>query len=261
MWKRVWPCSPGVDYLVDLHSSHDPNDLDQACERGLRGQADGSVQVFTHKVGMVWHVAVEGQPVESWFIPYSVKCENCVKSTHNCVSLSTVCRTLGSGKVDSWWEIQHCFPQMIMFIFPKRGGRRKCNKRDKKRGTKRADGLWCFYSESNLWGTTGNSYLAWTPWSRCSGNTWNLTWKRHTFINCCRKYLTDGETKSLVLSDTVLRVLEVSSPFILLGSVTAALAQYSSGIRCSWHFQTRLEILTQLFFCKQNCSGAIFFGI
>lgn len=64
MWKRVRPCFPGVDYLVDLRSSHDPNDLDQVCERRLRGQADGSVQVFTHKVGMVRDVAVEGQPAE-----------------------------------------------------------------------------------------------------------------------------------------------------------------------------------------------------
>lgn len=149
MWKRVWCCFPGVDYLVDLHSSHDPNDLDQVCERGLRGQADGSIQVFTHKMGMVWDVAVEGQPAECWFIPYSVKCENCVKFTHNCVSLSTVCRTLGNGKVDSGWEIQHCFPQTIMFIFPKGGGRRKCIKRETRR------------EEQNVRMASGASILMW----------------------------------------------------------------------------------------------------
>lgn len=51
----------------------------------------------------------------------------CVEFTHNSVLLSTACRILGNGKVDSGWETQHCFPQTIMFIFPKG---------DRKNGTK-----------------------------------------------------------------------------------------------------------------------------
>lgn len=45
--------------------------------------------------------------------------KRCVEFTHNSVLLSTACRILGNGKVDSGWEVQHCFPQTIMFIFPK----------------------------------------------------------------------------------------------------------------------------------------------
>lgn len=54
-------------------------------------------------------------------------------STYNGVLLSTVCRTLGNGKMDSGLEIQHCFPQTIMFIFPEGGGIGKWNKSETRR--------------------------------------------------------------------------------------------------------------------------------
>lgn len=51
-------------YLVDLNSSDNPNDVNQVCERGLRGQTYGSVQAFTHKVGVVWDGAGEAHTAD-----------------------------------------------------------------------------------------------------------------------------------------------------------------------------------------------------
>lgn len=66
------------------------------------------------------------------FMSYSERRGQRGEFTHKSVLLSTVCRTLGNGKLDSGWEIQHCFPQMIMFIFPEEDGG-KWNKSDGRR--------------------------------------------------------------------------------------------------------------------------------
>lgn len=43
----------------------------------------------------------------------------CVEFTYNSVLLSTACRILGNGNMESGLETQHCFPHTIMFILPK----------------------------------------------------------------------------------------------------------------------------------------------
>lgn len=51
-------------YLVDLRPTNNPDGLNQVSKGGLWCQADSTVQVLTHKVGVIWNRAVRKLKVQ-----------------------------------------------------------------------------------------------------------------------------------------------------------------------------------------------------
>lgn len=180
-------------YLVDLHSSDNPDDLDQVCQRGLWGQADGSVQGFTHEVGMVRDGAVEGPTADgAGLVHFRFR-----KIGKVCPIHSQQCRA--EHRVQDIGQREGGLRMGDPTLFPpddhvhlswKRW--KKSNQRGTRGGIWSQDGVWRFYTAadwSNLWGRRGRGYLVWTPWLWCSGKTWTPTWKRHTLIHWRRKQM------------------------------------------------------------------------